>query len=101
MTTESQVPGVAEPRLTERLSALVDILYLSQVTWLYVFSLLYPAMGLFYGILFLTGSISEKSKKVGRICLILGIMNTALVLIAVVTLGVLGATGVLAGLGQD
>ncbi len=102
MTTETpQEVLPVEPRLTERWLALVDILYLSQVVWLYVFSLLYPVMGIFYGILFLAGGVSAQAKKVGRICLILGIINAVLVIIAVVMMLVLGLTGALAGLMQD
>ena len=102
MTTDTPQEAVlVEPRLAERWQALVDILYLSQVTWLYVFSLLYPVMGLFYGILFLTGGISTRAKKVGRICLILGIINTVLVIVGLALVLVLGLTGALAGLGKD
>ncbi|MBM3322747.1 hypothetical protein FJY69_04660 [candidate division WOR-3 bacterium] len=88
--------GFLEPRQLERAAALVDMIYLMQVTWLYVFSLIYPVIGLFFGILLLTGSISEKSKKVGRICLILGIINTVLV---VAMLGVVLALGLAGALG--
>lgn len=89
------------PRQTERWQALVDILYLTQVTWLYVFSLVYPLVGLFYGILLLAGSASARAKRVGKVCLILGIINTALVIVVLAIALVLGLTGALAGLGQD
>ena len=99
MTTETprEVPAL-EPRLAERAQALVDILYLMQVTWLYVFALVYPVIGLFYGILLLTGSVSDKSRRIGRICLILGIINTVLVVVLFVVMLALGLTGALAGL---
>lgn len=101
MTTETPLPALPEEsRLVERQQALVDILYLSQVTWLYVFSLLYPVMGIFYGILFLVGGLAPKTKRIGRICLILGIINTVLVIVFLVVMLVLGLTGVLAGLGD-
>jgi hypothetical protein len=90
-----------DARMTERWQALVDVLYLSQVVWLYVFSAIYPVMGLFYGILFLAGGISPKAKRIGKVCLILGVINTALVILGLVMLLVLGLAGALAGIGQD
>jgi len=89
---------VVLPRQTERWHALIDILYLSQVVWLYVFSALYPFLGLFYGIVLISGSISTKSKRIGRVCLILGIINLALSSLVVLGMLVLGLTGMLAGL---
>ena len=93
-------PGT-DPRRTERWQSLVDIMYLSQVTWLYLFSAIYPVMGLFFGILFLTGSISPTGKRVGRVCLILGIINTAIVILALILVLTLGLAGALAGMGKD
>ncbi len=90
--------GPIEPRQFERAAALIDMTYLMQVTWLYVFSLIYPVIGLFYGILLLTGSISEKAKKVGRICLILGIINTVLVVVLLGVILALGLAGALGGI---
>jgi len=94
------VPGLL-PRQVERWQALVDILYLSQLFAFYVFSALYPFMGLFYGILLLAGGVAPKTKKVGRICLILGIINLGLCLVAGIAFLVLALTGVLAGLAND
>jgi uncharacterized membrane protein len=88
------------PALAERFGMLVDILYLTQVVWLYVFAAIYPFMGLFYGILFLVGAKSDKTKKMGKILLILGIINTVLFIIAVGVMIALGAVGALAGLGD-
>ncbi|UCG43443.1 MAG: hypothetical protein JSU73_02150 [candidate division WOR-3 bacterium] len=85
----------------ERWHALIDILYLTQVIWLYVFSALYPFLGLFYGIVLMSGSVSAKSKRIGRVCLILGIINLALSSLAVVGILVLSFTGLLAGLFAD
>lgn len=86
------------PRQVERWQALVDILFLNQVVFLYIFSAIYPFMGLFYGIVLLVGSVSPSAKKIGRVCLILGIINTALSIIAAVVFVALGLTGLLAGL---
>jgi hypothetical protein len=100
MAETTPKPG-NDPRLTERWQSLVDIMYLSQVTWLYLFSAIYPIMGLFYGILFLSGSISPKAKRIGKVCLILGIINTALTIIALFLVLTLGLAGALAGIGKD
>jgi hypothetical protein len=94
-------PAELEPRQGERWQALVDILYLSQLATLYLFSATYPMMGILYGILFLAGGISPKTKKIGRVCLILGIINTALVILSLAALLVLGLAGALAGIKKD
>jgi hypothetical protein len=86
------------PRQAERWQSLVDILYLSQVTMIYIFSAAYPFVGIFYGVLFLAGGLSPKTKRVGRICLILGIINTGLAIISLAAILVLGLAGALAGL---
>ncbi len=96
-TAEPTETQQLQPRQLDRWHALIDILYLTQVTWLYVFSLLYPLVGLFYGILLLTGSVSDQSKRVGRTCLILGITNTVLVVVVLGGILVLGLAGTLGG----
>ena len=102
MESSDSVPDVIVlPRQVERWHALIDILYLTQVVWLYVFSALYPFIGLFYGIVLLSGSISAKSKRIGRICLILGIINLALSSLVAIGVLVLSFTGLLAGLSTD
>jgi ABC-type uncharacterized transport system YnjBCD permease subunit len=88
------------PRQSERWQTLVDMLYLTQLFYFYVFSAVYPFFGLIYGILLLAGGISAKARKVGRICLILGIINLALFLIVGIGVLVLSLTGLLAGLGK-
>jgi hypothetical protein len=97
---QTVVPGLL-PRQVERWQALVDILYLSQLFAFYVFSALYPFMGLFYGILLLAGGVSPKTKKVGKTCLILGIINLGLCLVIGVGFLVLTLTGVLAGIAAN
>lgn len=71
---------------TNRIQSLVDILYLMNVSWLYVFSLIYPLFGIIFGVILLTGSIAPQAKKIGRICLILGIINIVLSIILIVIL---------------
>jgi len=88
------------PRLTERWQSLVDILYLSQLVYLYMFAAIYPFMGIGYGVLLLVGGLTPKTKRIGKICLILGIINTALFIIGMVLLLVFGIIGALAAAGD-
>ncbi len=74
-----------------RMQALIDILYLANTTWLYTFSIIYPLFGIIFGIILLQGSLSEQGKKIGKTCLILGIINLALVAIIVVLIIALGS----------
>lgn len=94
-------PAEVGPGQSERWQALVDILYLSQLTALYVFSAVYPMIGMLYGFLLLAGGIAPKTKRIGRVCLILGIINTALVILSLAVLLVLGLAGALAGAAKD
>ncbi len=97
----ASAPATLAPRQAERWHALIDILYLMQVAWLYVFAAIYPFMGLFYGILLLAGGLTPKTKRIGRIVLILGIINLALTIVAVIGFVILTFTGVLAGMASD
>jgi len=72
-----------------------------QVTWLYVFSAIYPAVGLCFGVLLLAGSVSAPAKRIGRTCLILGIVNTALVILVCGVALALGLAGALVRGGKD
>lgn len=73
-------------RQANRIISLVDILYLTNVTWLYFFSVIYPLFGIIFGIILINGSVSDTGKKIGRICLILGIINVILSVLIVVAL---------------
>ena len=97
MTEQLPFAG-ATPAQQERAHALVDILYLMQVVWLYVFAAVYPFVGLMYGIILMTGSLSPKAKRIGRIVLILGIVNLGLCILAAVAIVVLSLTGIFAGI---
>ncbi|MCX8014931.1 MAG: hypothetical protein N2748_02825 [candidate division WOR-3 bacterium] len=66
---------------SQRIPTLIDMLYLINVVWLYVFSLIYPLFGIIFGIILNQASISESGKKLGRTCLILGVINIGLVII--------------------
>lgn len=94
-------PVIADPRLNERWKSLVDILYLGSVTWLYVFSTIYPVVGLFFGVLLLSGSVSPGGKKVGKVCLILGIINTILVILFLTLVLALGVAGAMSVMGKE
>lgn len=65
----------------ERKEALVDILFLFCVTWLYIVSILCFPVGIVLGIVLRVGSHTEKAKKVGLIALILGLIGFGLSLI--------------------
>ncbi len=91
----------SDARLTERWQSLVDILYLSQVTFLYVFSAVCPAVGLLLGVLFLDGSLTARSKRIGKACLVLGMINTALITRLMTTMPVFGLAGARSGIGKD
>jgi hypothetical protein len=69
-----------------RAQTLVDILYLTNVTWLYTFSLIYPLFGIIFGVIISTGAISKQAKRIGKICLILGIVNIALFVLGLVVI---------------
>jgi hypothetical protein len=73
-----------------RIQALIDMNYLINNTWLYVFSLIYPLFGIIFGLILYQGSISSCGKKIGRTCLILGVINLALALIFVAIFVIIG-----------
>jgi len=101
MEQQPTVPVELHPNQQERWQALVDIMYLGQAVSLYLFSAIYPFIGIVFGILLTAGGISAKTKRIGKVCLILGIINLALCLLIGIALLVLGLTGVLAGLAGD
>ncbi len=73
-----------------RMQSLIDMMYLLNVTWLYIFSLVYPLFGIIFGVILLQGSLSPQGKKIGRTCLILGIVNIALCIITFLIFVVFG-----------
>ncbi|MEO0086261.1 MAG: hypothetical protein ABIK37_06490 [candidate division WOR-3 bacterium] len=97
MDQQTDSSSVTRPGQSDRWHALIDLLYLNQVVFLYLFSAIYPFMGLFYGILYMAGSQSPKAKHIGRVCLILGIINLAVMLVAGGVILALALTGVFAG----
>lgn len=84
----------------ERWLTLIDVLYLLQLFAVYLLSAIYPFFGLAYGILFMSGGLTPRTKKIGRVCLILGIINLALCFLFVIAIIFLSLTGILAALGD-
>lgn len=79
-----------EKTQTDRTQALIDILYLTNITWLYVFSLIYPLFGIIFGIIISSGSNSDKGKRIGRICLLLGVINIVLAILGLIVFLIFG-----------
>ncbi len=89
-TNFTQDTNPIQPQQLPRLQSLIDILYLTNVTWFYIFSLIYPLFGIILGIILSTGSISQPAKKIGRVCLILGIINIVLSILILIILILIG-----------
>lgn len=79
----------------QRKRSLVDLLYLLVSVWIYIFSLFYPLAGIILGVVFMTWASTDDVKRMGKTCLILGIINIALLLLA------LGLTLALGGLASS
>lgn len=96
----AKAQGIARPEVEEeRFRAAVDLLYLSMLVALYATSLLYPLFGIIFGAVFVTSGIYPKTKKVGYICLILGIINLVLTIILFIGFFLVG--GLLGGLAEE
>lgn len=78
------------PHQSNRIHTLIDMLYLMNTTWLYIMSFIYPFFGIIMGVVLSQGSISASGKKIGRICLILGIINLVLALIFTIIFVIIG-----------
>ncbi|MBD3285990.1 hypothetical protein GF359_05815 [candidate division WOR-3 bacterium] len=64
-----------DDRKRARFDAFVDIYYLLGLACIYVTSLAFPIIGIVMAIILKTGALSERTKKVGSICLILGLIG--------------------------
>ncbi|MCX7757165.1 MAG: hypothetical protein N2166_02460 [candidate division WOR-3 bacterium] len=64
----------------ERVGSLIDILYVTNIVGLYIFSLLYPLFGIIYGVILYNTSLVAPTRKIARICIILGAINILLTL---------------------
>ncbi len=85
--------GVEEKTVDkERLNAFIDILYLYAVTGFYLLSLIYPFFGIIFGLVFQNAGKTNQAKRIGKVCLILGIINIAICLIFLIVMLVTGIT---------
>jgi hypothetical protein len=78
-----------------RFEATIDILYLINLTFLYVYSLLSPVVGIILAIILKSGSLSERGKKIGNTCLILALIGlglAVLIIIIVIIIAVVAAS---------
>jgi len=87
-------PLALEEKKRVRFEATVDILYLMNLFSLYVGSFLSPIIGIVYAIILKSGSLSERAKRVGTICLILALIGlgiwvffSIIIVVVVVLLG--------------
>jgi|UniRef100_A0A7C3YZ10 hypothetical protein len=71
---------------TERINSFIDIFYLLNITWLYIFSLIYPLFGIVVGLILQNAGKTPAGKRVGKICLILGIINIGISIIFLITI---------------
>jgi hypothetical protein len=65
----------------KRRVVLIDVLYLLLLILLYSVSLLSPLVGIVIGIVLMSWGGADETRRIGRICLILGIINIGLTLI--------------------
>ncbi|MEO0131963.1 MAG: hypothetical protein ABIK73_03380 [candidate division WOR-3 bacterium] len=73
---------LSEPQ-KERIGTLIDIFYISNLVWLYIFSLVYPLFGIIVGSILYSSALTNQTKKIGRICIILGAVNIILAIVFV------------------
>lgn len=67
-----------------RFEATIDILYLVGLLFLYAGAILAPLVGIIYAIMLKTASLSERGKKIGKICLILSIVGFVIWLVIII-----------------
>ncbi|MEA3311664.1 MAG: hypothetical protein U9Q76_05545 [candidate division WOR-3 bacterium] len=88
-------PLTLEEKKRVRFEATVDILYLLSLFSLYVGSFISPIIGIVYAIILKSGSLSERAKRVGHICLILALIGLGIWVLAIIIAVVIGvAVGV-------
>lgn len=63
-----------------RKRTLVDVLYLLMSAWLYYVSLIAPLGGFTLGIILTSWAGTDETRRLGRTCLILGVVNLVFVL---------------------
>ena len=82
-------PLALEEKKRVRFEATVDILYLLSLFSLYVGSFLSPIIGIVYAIILKSGSLSERAKRVGHICLILALIGLGIWVLAIIIIVVI------------
>ncbi|TET21531.1 MAG: hypothetical protein E3J71_09225 [Candidatus Stahlbacteria bacterium] len=88
-------PLTLEEKKRVRFEATIDILYLMNLLGLYVGSFLSPIIGIIYAIILKSGSLSERAKRVGHICLILALIGLGIwVLFIIIIVVIAVAVGV-------
>ncbi len=88
-------PLALEEKKRIRFEATVDILYLLSLFSLYLGAFLNPIIGIVYAIILKSGSLSERAKRVGHICLILALIGLGIWVLAIIIIVVIAvATGI-------
>lgn len=88
-------PLTLEEKKRVRFEATIDILYLLSLFGLYLGSFLSPIIGIIYAIILKSGSLSERAKRVGHICLILALIGLGIwVLFFIIIVVIAFAVGV-------
>lgn len=90
-------PLALEEKKRVRFEATVDILYLMNLFSLYLGAFLNPIIGIVYAIILKSGSLSERAKRVGHICLILALIGLGIWVLAIIIIVVIA---VAAGIGS-
>ncbi|NLI99165.1 hypothetical protein GX441_10970 [bacterium] len=88
-----------DERKRVRFEATIDILYLLNLTFLYVYSVVSPIFGIIIAIILKSGSLSERAKKVGNTCLIISLICLGVWVVLFILIIVIAAlVGTMAGL---
>jgi hypothetical protein len=67
-----------------RFETVVDIVYLLGLSCLYVTSLVMPIIGIVIAIILKTGSLTERTKRVGNVCLILAFIGLGIFVLFII-----------------
>jgi hypothetical protein len=73
-----------------RKQGLVDMLYILVALVIYSLALIQPLAGISLGIAFINWGHTEETRKLGRVCLVLGIINTVVVLLIAAMMSTVG-----------
>ncbi|MBN2380662.1 hypothetical protein JXM67_12750 [candidate division WOR-3 bacterium] len=73
-----------EDKKRMRFETVVDIVYLLGLACLYVTSLVMPIIGIVIAIILKTGSLTERTKRVGNVCLILAFIGLGIFVLLII-----------------